>query len=176
MVMKTRYTVQCPDCGDKYSFVLERGEAWPNFCAHCGSFVGTDDSFVPSQMNIGTVKGKAADKTFREYSDATIAQAEAMGDPNIKVTNMKDNLREGDVAAVAPQPSKEYQQIVAGMGDYNPWHASIGGISTADALQLTKNGRERGTGAVAIGAIQESSMPVPIATAGIKPMWGGGQG
>ncbi len=172
--MKVKYTLQCPDCGEKFSVLLDRGDPLPNFCQACGSYVGSDPDFVPSQMNIGTVKGKAADKTFREYSDATIAQAEAMGDPNIKVTNMKDNLREGDVAAMAPQPSKEYQQTVAAMGDYNPWQANIGGISTADALQLTKNGRERGTGAVAIGAIQESNMSVPIAPAGIKPMWGGG--
>lgn len=168
------YRLRCTDCGDSFR---HDGDEFPNFCPICGADQRVPDpDFVPSQVNIGTIKGKIVDKTFRDYSDATIAHAEQMGDPSLKVTDMKDNLREGDVAAKVPQPSQQYQQITADMQGAGFGHAP-GGIGVADALALAKAGQRSGTGAAALKAIQGGrGTPIQAASTTAKGNWGGGFG
>lgn len=165
-----RYRLRCPDCAGKF---LHEGEDFPRFCPLCGANCGADEDFVPSQVNIGTVKGQAGDIAFRAYEAASIARAEAAGDPSLKVTDMKDNLREGDVAAKVPQPSKEYTQAVEALGAQN-WQGAPGGLSTADVVSLAKAGARQGTGAPVLGAIQGGKgVPVQAASASARGNWGG---
>jgi hypothetical protein len=158
--MAWRYTVRCPDCGEKWSVVADR---LPDFCQSCGSYVGTDPDFVPSKLNIGgSALARATDQAYRDL------EASPAG-----ITDLKDNLREGDVAAKPVQPSQEYLQQVKGMApDYNPWQAGIG--MTTDAIAMSKKGRERTTGAKAIGAIQAATTGVPQPPPGLKGQWGNG--
>lgn len=120
--MKYATVCKCPDCGDK--FKVPHGEPLPNFCPLCGSYVGVDENFVPSKLNMPSSLGKSADWSYRKLEADSEARAEAAvpmieeqlvqaGMPReeaqrravaqaneIKVTNMRDNMREGDVAAV----------------------------------------------------------------------------
>lgn len=124
MVTKTNVTCRCPDCGEK--FKVPHGESLPNFCPLCGSYVGIDPNFVPTRMNIGTVTGLSGDWAYRKAEADSEARAEvarpqieaqlvAQGVPveeaqrqaavranEIKVTNLRDNIRDGEVAAIAP--------------------------------------------------------------------------
>lgn len=164
-------TVQCPECGDKFSLKLNKGDPLPDYCSHCGAYVGPDEHFVPTKMNIGSALGKSGDQVYRQMEDASAVRAEAAGDPSLKITNMKDNLREGDVAAIAPQPSKEYQQQVQalkqGNPEFSPWQANVAG-----QLAMVKSGPDRTTGARALTAIQGARGGPPAPTT-LQGNWGG---
>lgn len=159
--MAWRYTVRCPDCGEKWSVVADR---LPDYCQSCGAYVGSDPDFVPSQLNIGgSAIAKAADQAYRDL------EASPAG-----ITNLKDNLREGDVAAKPVQPSAQYVEQVKQLApDFNPWQAGMG--MTTDAIAMSKKGRERTTGAKALNAIQSvQTGGVPAPVPGMRGGWGGG--
>lgn len=173
MGKKTKYTIQCSECGEKWSVVAEK---MPRMCIMCGA--ADDPDFVPERLNIGgSAIARSVDQTYRQYEEASAAAAEATGNPTMKVTNMKDNLREGDVAAIVPQPSKDYRDQVAAIagGDYSPWQGGFGGVSTQAALAGVKSGQDRGTGAPVMQAIQKTMFPQsPIRSVqGLSPSWGG---
>jgi hypothetical protein len=131
---------------------------------------------MPPLVSIGTHKGKAVDLTYRQLERSGEIRAEMTGDPSMKITNLKDNLREGDVAAMAPQPSKDYQQQVQqlshamGQSEVSHWQPQMG-ISTPEALAYAKSGPERhSTGANVLSAIQQANGAPPPIRAGGK--WG----
>ena len=159
--------IRCPECTEK--FRLPKGDKWPDFCPHCGTFVGTDPSFVPDRLNIGTSKGKAADATFRQIEAASIERAEAAGDPNLKITDMNDNLRAGDVAAKSGQPSQAYQEQCAAIEAKAEFLPNVQGLAG-----LAKQG-PGGDGSYALAAIQGGSPPtVPRAPSIPGAGFGGG--
>ena len=152
--MPVTRTLRCPDCSATFPWLfLERDESdFPNCCPRCGNVMTDEPQSLPGGFSIGTAKGKAVDLTYRQIEDASNVRAEAAGDPSLKITNMKDNLREGDVAAMAPQPSREYQNQVAAAseaaGGFNHWqHSGMGGVSTEQTLALARAGAREGTGA-----------------------------
>ena len=51
---------------------------------------------------------------------------------DLKVTNMKDSMREGDVAAIGPQTSEVYKQQVQTLGG-DPAGSFAGGMAVAGA-------------------------------------------
>ena len=53
---------------------------------------------MPPLVSIGTHKGKAVDLTYRQLEKSSEVRAEMVGDPSLKVTNLKDNLRERRLA------------------------------------------------------------------------------
>lgn len=171
------YRLRCPDCSGKFS---HEGEDFPNYCPLCGSFCGIpDDGFVPTKVNIGTEFGKSGDVAYRMLEQSSADNAERMGDPTLKVTNLKDNLREGDVAAMPAQPSKEYQAIVKDMQQAPDWSGvAPGGLSTQDVIGLANQGRKSGSGATALRAIQGGAGAAPPSVAGgtLKGNFGGGIG
>jgi len=170
------YRLRCPDCGGKFT---HEGDDFPNYCALCGAFCGIpDDGFVPSKVTISTPLGRSGDATYRMLEESSARNAEMMGDPSLKVTNLKDNLREGDVAAMPPQPSKEYKTIVSDM-QQNPGFSGVapGGLSTQDVIGLANQGRKSGSGATALRAIQGGGGAAPSAAGGtLKGNFGGGIG
>lgn len=172
--MTILYKLQCPECGEKFRW---EGENFPDFCPRCQAYVGVDPNFVPSRLNIGgSALAKSAEATYRALEQSSEVRAEMAGDPSLKITNMRDNLREGDVAAIMPQPSKTYRDAVAGM-DYNPWSGGIG-VDTNQALALAKQGGMSGTGRVVLETIQGGALPkapnVQQSLAGLKAGFGGG--
>ncbi len=135
-----------------------------------------DPLIMPPLVSIGTHKGKAVDLTYRQLEESSNFRAEMAGDPSLKITNLKDNLREGDVAAIAPQPSKEYRDIVKGLEEAagqqsNNWQMGGQGL-VSEALAYAHSGPDsRSTGAGVLAAIQETTgAPPPIR--GVKGKWG----
>lgn len=111
-------TYYCPDCEREFEvFHASRDEPPPENCPHCSAEPETPYLPLPRKMSIGGSNiSKGVDLTYKHLEESGQRAFEASGNPNSKVTNLKDNLREGDVAAVVPQPSKEYQQAVAAIG------------------------------------------------------------
>lgn len=173
--MAVTRTLACPDCGGTFPWLFMNEDDWPTHCARCGSYMGVNDppEIVPGAPAILTEKGKSVDQTYRAYEDASLRQAEIHDNPTLKVTNMKDNLRAGDVAAVAPQPSQEYKSAVEAMGGDSQggyWQSNL-----QSTIAQTQNGRERGTGAVALKALQGGKgVEVPAASPTLKGNWGAG--
>lgn len=145
----------------------------PSFCPGCGEYMGEGPQPMPSMPNIGTGKGRAADDAYRQMESASIARAEAAGDPALKITNMKDNLREGDVAGIAP--NNLVTQMAQEINGGNYFQANV-----SDQVALAQTGRERTNGSVALRAIQGGGTPnfQPPAPpgGGIKGSFGGGTG
>ena len=166
------YRLRCPDCSGKFS---HEGEDFPNYCPLCGSYCGIDPEFVPTKMNIGTALGASGDVAYRALEASSAAHAEVTGNPDLKITNLKDNLREGDVAAMPAKPSKEYQDIVKDMQQQPDWSGvAPGGLSTADVLGLANQGRRSGSGATALQAIQGGKgVAVSAAGGSLKGSFGG---
>lgn len=147
--MPTLLVIRCNDCGGK--FRIPEQDKWPDFCPSCGVYCGVDPDFVPTQMNIGTVKGKSADRVYREMEAASIARAEMAGDPSLKMTDMKDNLREGDIAYKGPQPSQEYLNHTAQIGAQAEYMPNVQGLAG-----MARQGVQ-GDGSYAMAAIQGGS-------------------
>jgi hypothetical protein len=102
---------QCPDCGGKFRWLF--ADPPPLFCPLCAAYVGEDESdeFVPKAPAIRTAANQIPDQLFRNMEQSSIERADqarelAGGDradySHMHITNMKDNLREGDVAAIVP--------------------------------------------------------------------------
>ena len=100
---------QCPDCGGKFRWGF--GDEPPLYCPMCSAYVGEEEGaeFVPKAPAIRTAAGQIPDKVFRQMESASIERAEqarviAGGDradySHMHITNMRDNMREGDVAAM----------------------------------------------------------------------------
>lgn len=179
--MPVTRTLVCPDCSKTFSWLfMARDESdAPDFCPRCGNLQSEQLQSLPSTFSIGTAKGKAADATYRQIEAASEVRAAAAGDPAMKITNMKDNLREGDVAAMAPQPSREYQDQVAAAGamagGFDHWQGNPMGAATSDLVALAKSGQTQGTGAGMLRAIQANrgAPAAPSGVAGIKAGFGG---
>jgi hypothetical protein len=154
--MAIRYKLTCPDCGGTFRMELEAG-AYPDFCSLCGVYVGVDPDFVPSQMNIGSERTKSIDGTYRQMVQASEGRAESFGQPAMRITDMKDNLREGDVAAMVPQPSPEYQAMTA---ETPPQFQGGAGMGQPEAVMAAIAGAKagprsaQGTGANVLSMIQ----------------------
>ena len=163
MATKISQSYRCPDCAQK--FRVATGEAVPNFCPICGSYVGPEDGpFVPKSPMIRTQQTAANDWAYRKLeADSEVraemalpaiekqliesgvpvadAQRMAMQQANdLKVTNMKDSMREGDVAAIGPQPSEVYKQQVQTLGGA-PAGSFAGGMAVAGAGPAPVNER-----------------------------------
>jgi len=83
-----------------------RDDPPPRFCPHCGTDFGDEElEPVPSKVAIGgSAIVKAVDGTYNIIEETSAARAEELNAPWLKTTNMRDNLREGDVAAM-PLPN-----------------------------------------------------------------------
>lgn len=175
--MPVMRTYGCPECEQQFSFLhMNRDEPAPEHCPKCGSYMGDEPQPIPTSFNIGTWKGKTVDKTYRQIEEASEIRAELSGDPNQKITNLKDNLREGDVAAIAPSTSSQYKEAVG--SDFNHWSGgSVAGgveINMAEAMANANAGRTQGTGQKAMQAIQDpGGMLAPMADKlkGFKASW-----
>ena len=163
--------LRCPDCGIVFRVAQEEG--FPNFCPSCGTDQRVPDpSFVPTQLNIGGgAMARSVDSTYRQMEDASIARAEMAGDPSLKITNLRDNLREGEVAAM-PVNNIVTQTADAYKAEGFSYFQAAGQASISDTLAMVKAGKERTTGAKALGAIQAAAGAPSPAVPTIKGKWG----
>jgi len=123
-------TYNCPECGGQFSHLHHPSTdtAPPRFCPLCGYDTQSEEraaEFSPAitAPMIGTNKAKAGDATYRmmeaEAQSRIEAAAEMTGQPesdfaDMKITDLKDNLREGDTAAVA-MPANDVTRRMAEM-------------------------------------------------------------
>lgn len=164
---KIKYTIRCPTCGGKFSVV---SDDMPKFCMLCGAADGADDDFVPTQMNIGgSAIARSVDKMYRDAEASSEVRAEMAGDPSLKITNMRDNLREGDVAAMPVNNAvTQYADEMHKAVGFNYFQANV-----SDHVAAAKMGAERTTGQKALAAIQ-GGIGAPRLPAKIAGNWGGG--
>ncbi len=113
---KTR-TYCCPDCDGQFNYMQHPSDApaAPRFCPLCGFDTEADDDTFTKAItapHIGKPIGKAGDRTYRQMEaqaeERITAAVEMTGQDradfnDMKITNLQDNLREGDVAAM-PMP------------------------------------------------------------------------
>jgi hypothetical protein len=80
-------TYHCDDCDTTFKGWRETDGPYPD-CPKCGG----EGGWAAQAPAIGTNKGKAIDMTYK------------MAEETYGVTDLKDNLRQGDVAAMPPSP------------------------------------------------------------------------
>lgn len=111
-------TYKCPSCEKTFDFLHHPSdEPAPRYCPKCGYDTQGADDLIDgvTAPHIAKSIGKVADATYRgmeESAQHRIEEAARMtgqseSDFNdMKITNLKDNLREGDTAEIAPPPNE----------------------------------------------------------------------
>jgi len=130
---------QCPDCEKEFTFMhMTKDEPTPEHCPNCGNFMGTEPIKLPSFAAIKSQKTKNADKTYRDMEAGSEVRAELAAEMTggsksdfsaMKITDLKDNIRPGDVPAKLPS------NPVSEMMDANKTNPNIGFVDTAVAAQ-----------------------------------------
>jgi len=146
-------TYECPECSAQFSIRHEHSEdPPPSFCAACGSAMGEEPSQVYRLNYGGSNIARSADKVYRDLEDSSAARGEAAGDPSLKITDMQDNLREGDVAVKMPNNAvSQYAQQAN--------HQFFQSSNIQGHLAAAKTGpAAASSGATAIQAIQEQRL------------------
>ena len=118
----------CPDCGGTFRWLHHPvDEPPPHFCPLCGSDMNAEPVFVPTAPHIGKTIGRTADNIYRQMEQAgadhaqlaaDLAGGEAADYAGLKVTDMPDYLRAGDIAAKLPQNTPVHQAMQAGQGGF----------------------------------------------------------
>jgi len=176
-----RYTLRCPDCAHRWKQVLPADAKMPEYCPSCGHYIGPDDpEAVPQKIAIGgSAIARAADQTYRQLEESSAARAEMLGDPALKITNMRDHVREGETCAMPVQNAVTQYQDSIGATNFSqtimagtPAETSVGQI-----LTMAKMGQERTTGARGLKWIQDAGGPegggIPQISSAIRGSFGG---
>ena len=150
-------TYQCDACEGKFDFMHHPSdEPPPSFCPLCGvSFLEEPQVALPSKLNMGgSADARSVDMVYNQLETESAARAEEAGDPSLKITDMKDNLREGDVAVARPMPNNAVTQYAEQTG-HSFWQGGNANIQAS--IASAKSGG--GDGAHhALEAIQKSRL------------------
>ena len=151
--MAVKHKLQCPRCAHKF-YALS---LFPDCCPHCAyEYDPEPGDNVISMPTIRTVAGSMLDKVYRAEEAASEKRAEQAAEmagvpvsemSGLKITNMRDNMREGDIAAMPVQ-----NEVTRQMDRMTAAGMPIGfqaGINT---------GGGSGAGAQVLGAIQRKNM------------------
>jgi hypothetical protein len=122
-------TYQCDNGGEgephRFEVYLESGEH-PKFCPQCGAEVDASALPVPARVSIGgSAIARATDQTYRLVESTSEERAKMLADQagdlspqaraalisTMKITDMKDGLRQGDVAAKTLPVSAEFSHF-----------------------------------------------------------------
>jgi hypothetical protein len=100
-----------------FTMMVEDGEL-PRFCAVCGAEFEGEPEVIPGGGHIGgSAIQRTVDNMYREIERSSAERAELAGSPALKVTDMNDHLREGDVAAKMPNNTvTQFMAHAAGAG------------------------------------------------------------
>jgi hypothetical protein len=101
--------IRCPFCKTKFRWLAET-EPYPKDCPECNAYVGHDradsDVVVPNILAFATRCQDGVYKAMEKASEERVYQAAEMAGcdvsemSSLKITNMRDNMREGDIAAI----------------------------------------------------------------------------
>ena len=128
--MARNFRLKCPGCEKEFNYLQHPSTEpeHPRYCPLCGYDTESDATVITFQRavtapHIAKSIGKAGDMTYRmmegQAEERITAAAEMTGQPredfnDMKITNLKDNLREGDIAAM-PEPTNPVTQRMAEM-------------------------------------------------------------
>jgi hypothetical protein len=106
------FSLKCSECKGKFRW----DGAWPNCCPLCGVDMSLPDDNVISMPALRSAVTSANDKLYRDMEKGSEHRmhlaAEAAGVPasemsHLKITNMRDNTRPGEIAAMEdPAPAR----------------------------------------------------------------------
>lgn len=152
-------TYRCDNGGEgdphEFEIMLASGEQ-PKFCPQCGCEVG-DIAPIPAKISIGgSPIARATDMTYRALERSSAARAAELDAPELKITNLSDNLREGDVAAKMPvnTVSQFSEEVKTKYGiDYMNWGGGMAGGRVAPNISGPSGGYV-GPGHIALHAAQ----------------------
>jgi hypothetical protein len=153
-------TYLCPDCDRRFELLQERGDGPPRFCVNCGVDFGDEElEPVPAKVAIGgSAIARATDGTYRALEESSAARAQALDAPYLKITDMNDRQREGDVAAKVPMNvvTNFAQEAKNNIGvNYMGWGGGMAGARVAPAMPGPAAGASfTGPGHIALSAIQ----------------------
>lgn len=139
-----------------FELMQHREDGPPGFCPMCGAKVGNVVP-LPAKVSIGgKAITKAVDQTYRAIEASSAERAELAGNPAIKVTNMKDHLREGDVAAILPNNSvTQWMDTAARAGaSYGFGGGAMSGVSFDSSPTPVPQNTWTGPGHAALAGIQ----------------------
>jgi len=101
--------IRCPSCKTKFRWLAET-EAYPSNCPQCDFYTGhdraDDDVVVPNILSFasrstdGVYKAMERASEERVYQAAADAGCDASDMAGLKITNMRDNMKQGDIAAM----------------------------------------------------------------------------
>lgn len=101
--------IRCPACRTKFRWLAET-ESYPSDCPECGAYVGhdraDDDVVMPNILSFATRCSDGVYKAMEKSSEARVyAAAEQAGcSPSemsgLKITNLRDNMKPGEIAAM----------------------------------------------------------------------------
>lgn len=119
----------CPDCRKKFPW--EKNTAFPRFCPLCSSDIGHDTAdddivmpFIRSSQR--TAQAQSADDVYRQMEKGSEVRAQMAAEhlgvsasemSDLKVTNLKDASRPGEIAAV-PVNNAVSQVMAQGVGGF----------------------------------------------------------
>src|SRR5262249_9832642 len=119
--------IRCPHCRKKFAW--KSGTDLPDDCPLCGEYVGSDraddDIVMPSLRSARTA---VADKVYRDMEKgsehrmhlaAEVGGGTASDYSNLKITNMQDNLRAGDIAAMPVRNAVTEHMARTGQGGFS---------------------------------------------------------
>lgn len=134
--------IRCTHC--RGAFRWDTAESWPKFCPMCRADFGderADDDIVMPFIRSKNSKLVTADKVYREMEESSSRRAQAAADmvgapvsemSGLKITNMVDNQRPGDLAV--PMPSNPVSNFM----QQNPAASGFGtgrGVEYSTAVQ-----------------------------------------
>lgn len=100
-------TYQCPGCSGQFDYLHHPNidsDPAPRFCPLCGFDTQADeDSGLQAAVTMPALPrgvAKNVDGIFRAEQEGAAFRAELSGEPSLNVTDQRDNLRYGDIAAV----------------------------------------------------------------------------
>ena len=113
--------IRCTSC--RGAFPWNTKEHWPKFCPLCSADLGddrADDDIVMPFIRSSSSKLAAADRVYREMEESSSRRAQAAADmvgapvsemSGLKITDMRDNQRPGDLAVPLPSnPVSDFMQ------------------------------------------------------------------
>jgi hypothetical protein len=137
LIMAFFRSYQCPECEGIFKYLHHPNDAPPpDRCDLCHAWMldEAEPVFVPQAPRIGTYKGKTPDQVYRQMEQASADRTYEMAEmlpgasasdfSHTKITDMNDNMREGDIAAkYSPPPNyvQEFMKLNQGSGQ------SVGG-------------------------------------------------
>lgn len=133
--------LKCPHCETKFrcEFGTKDGQGWPDYCPNkkCGVYMGLDDKDEVVLPMILHSSSKSYDKLYRDMEAGSEMRAKIAADQlgcsvadvsGIKITNMKDNPKEGESSVMEPvNPVSQFMQTTGVGGFQGPVGAGYSG-------------------------------------------------